>query len=58
MGIGPLSDPKGHSIDAPPIVWRDYVIAGSGGSGLPPGPGLVRGNITALNHLAVRHMES
>ena len=26
------------------------MIAGSGGSGLPPGPGLVRGNITALNH--------
>jgi hypothetical protein len=25
------------------------VIAGSGGSGLPPGPGLVKGNITALN---------
>src|SRR5918996_3650103 len=45
-----LGDPKvGYSIDAPPIVLRDYVIAGSGGSGLPPGPGLVRGNITALN---------
>jgi alcohol dehydrogenase (cytochrome c) len=45
-----LGDPKvGYSIDAPPIVWRDYIIAGSGGSGLPPGPGLVKGNITALN---------
>ncbi len=33
----------------PPIVWKGYVIAGSGGSGLPPGPGLVKGNITALN---------
>ena len=45
-----LGDPKvGYSIDASPIVWRDYVIAGSGGSGLPPGSGLVKGNITALN---------
>ena len=45
-----LGDPKvGYSIDAPPIVWRDYIIVGSGGSGLPPGPGLVKGNITALN---------
>jgi outer membrane protein assembly factor BamB len=46
----PLGDSKvGYSIDAPPIVWKDYVIAGSGGSGLPPGTGLVKGNITALN---------
>ena len=45
-----LGDPKvGYSIDAPPIIWKDYVIAGSGGSGLPPGLGLVKGNITALN---------
>jgi alcohol dehydrogenase (cytochrome c) len=45
-----LGDPKvGYSIDAAPIVWKGYVIAGSGGSGLPPGPGLVKGNITALN---------
>ena len=45
-----LGDPKvGYSIDAPPIVWKDYVIAGSGGSGLPPGSGSVKGNITALN---------
>ena len=45
-----LGDPKvGYSIDALPIVWKGYVIAGSGGSGLPPGPGLVKGNITALN---------
>jgi alcohol dehydrogenase (cytochrome c) len=45
-----LGDPKvGYSIDAFPIVWGDYVIAGSGGSGLPPGPGLVKGNITSLN---------
>jgi alcohol dehydrogenase (cytochrome c) len=35
-----LGDPKvGYSIDAPPIIWKDYVIAGSGGSGLPPGLG-------------------
>ena len=39
----------GYSIDSFPIVWKDYVIAGSGGSGLPPGLGLVRGNVTALN---------
>ena len=39
----------GYSIDSPPIVWHDYVIAGSGGSGLPPGLGYVKGNITALN---------
>jgi outer membrane protein assembly factor BamB len=45
-----LGDPKvGYSIDASPIVWGDYVIAGSGGSGLPPGSGLVKGNVTALN---------
>jgi alcohol dehydrogenase (cytochrome c) len=45
-----LGDPKvGYSIDASPIVWGDYVIAGSGGSGLPPGSGIVKGNITALN---------
>ena len=45
-----LGDPKvGYSIDSSPIVWGDYVIAGSGGSGLPPGSGLVKGNITALN---------
>ena len=25
------------------------MIAGSGGSGLPPGSGLVKGNVTALN---------
>ena len=39
----------GYSIDSAPIVWHDYVIAGSGGSGLPPGLGYVKGNITALN---------
>jgi alcohol dehydrogenase (cytochrome c) len=39
----------GYSIDSFPIVWNDYVLAGSGGSGLPPGPGIVKGNVTALN---------
>jgi alcohol dehydrogenase (cytochrome c) len=39
----------GYSIDSFPIVWNDYVVAGSGGSGLPPGPGMVKGNVTALN---------
>lgn len=39
----------GYSIDSFPIVWNDFVIAGSGGSGLPPGPGMVKGNVTALN---------
>ena len=39
----------GYSIDSAPIIWHDYVIAGSGGSGLPPGLGYVKGNITALN---------
>jgi alcohol dehydrogenase (cytochrome c) len=39
----------GYSIDSFPIVWKSYVITGSGGSGLPPGLGLVKGNVTALN---------
>lgn len=39
----------GYSIDSFPIIWDSYVIAGSGGSGLPPGLGFVKGNITALN---------
>jgi alcohol dehydrogenase (cytochrome c) len=39
----------GYSIDSFPIVWKSYVISGSGGSGLPPGLGLVKGNVTALN---------
>lgn len=39
----------GYSIDSFPIVWNDYVVVGSGGSGLPPGPGMVKGNVTALN---------
>jgi alcohol dehydrogenase (cytochrome c) len=40
-----LGDPKlGYKIDPFPIVWRDYVIAGSGG-----GSEIVKGNVTALN---------
>lgn len=39
----------GYVINSPPLVWKDYLIAGSGGSGLPPGEGLVKGNVTALN---------
>jgi alcohol dehydrogenase (cytochrome c) len=47
---GVLGNPLlGYSIDSAPIVWKDFVIAGSGGSGLPPGLGFVKGNITALN---------
>jgi alcohol dehydrogenase (cytochrome c) len=45
-----LGDPGlGYAINSPPLMWKDYVIAGSGGSGLPPGKGFVKGNITALN---------
>jgi alcohol dehydrogenase (cytochrome c) len=39
----------GYSIDSFPIIWDSYVIAGSGGSGLPPGLGFVKGNITPPN---------
>lgn len=39
----------GYAINSPPLIWKDYVLAGSGGSGLPPGEGYVKGNITALN---------
>ena len=38
-----------YVINSPPLIWKDYVLAGSGGSGLPPGEGYVKGNITALN---------
>jgi alcohol dehydrogenase (cytochrome c) len=39
----------GYRIDAAPIVWKDYIIAGSAGGSMPPGTGFVKGNITALN---------
>ena len=45
--LGPFKD--GYNINTPPIVWKDYVIVGSAGGDLPPGKGVVRGNITALN---------
>ncbi len=37
-----------HDVN-PPIVWKDYVIAGSAGGDLPTHKGIVQGNITALN---------
>jgi outer membrane protein assembly factor BamB len=40
---------KGYRIDSFPIVWNDYVIAGSAGSGPPSEEGVLRGTITALN---------
>ena len=39
----------GYGIPAIPLVWHDYVIAGSAGGDLPSNPGVVQGNITALN---------
>jgi alcohol dehydrogenase (cytochrome c) len=39
----------GYTIPVIPLVWHDYVIAGSAGGDLPPQPGVVQGNITALN---------
>ena len=45
--LGPFKE--GYNINTPPIVWKDYVIVGSAGGDLPPGKGVVRGNITALN---------
>lgn len=39
----------GYTINSPPLLWSNYLLAGSGGSGLPPGLGYVKGNITALN---------
>lgn len=30
----------GYAINSPPLIWKDYVIAGSGGSGLPLERGL------------------
>jgi plastocyanin len=45
--LGPFKE--GYNINTPPIVWKDFVIVGSAGGDLPPGKGVVRGNITALN---------
>jgi outer membrane protein assembly factor BamB len=46
-----LGNPKiGYNIPSQPIVWKDYVIAGSAAGGdNPNGVSLVQGNITALN---------
>ena len=46
-----LGNPKiGYNVPTQPIVWKDYVIAGSAtAGGISNGVGLVRGNITALN---------
>ena len=46
-----LGNPEiGYSIPSTPIVWRDYVVAGSAAGGdNPNGVGRVQGNITALN---------
>ena len=45
--LGPSNE--GYSVATPPIVWKDYVVIGSAGGDLPPGKGVVQGNITALN---------
>jgi alcohol dehydrogenase (cytochrome c) len=39
----------GYKIGTPPIIWNDYVVVGSAGGDVPEGPGIVRGNITAVN---------
>jgi alcohol dehydrogenase (cytochrome c) len=45
--LGPTG--AGYGMPAVPLVWNDYVIAGSAGGDLPAEAGLVQGNITALN---------
>jgi glucose dehydrogenase len=41
---------SGYNIPSVPIVWKDYVVAGSAAGGdAPNGVGLIQGNITALN---------
>ena len=41
---------SGYNIPSAPIVWKDYVVAGSAAGGdEPDGVGLIQGNITALN---------
>ena len=39
----------GYSVGTPPIIWKNYVVVGSAGGDYPPYPGVVQGNITALN---------
>ena len=31
------------------MIWKNYVVVGSSGGDYPPYPGVVQGNITALN---------
>jgi alcohol dehydrogenase (cytochrome c) len=47
----PTLGPKtlGYGVATPPVVWKDYVVVGSAGGDLPPYPGVIQGNITALN---------
>ena len=45
--LGPTE--VGYNIPTIPLVWNDYVIAGSAGGDLPTFPGVVQGNVTAIN---------
>jgi alcohol dehydrogenase (cytochrome c) len=47
----PMLGPKtlGYGVATPPVVWKDYVVVGSAGGDFPPYPGVIQGNITALN---------
>lgn len=47
----PTLGPKtlGYGVATPPVVWKNYVVVGSAGGDYPPFPGVVQGNITALN---------
>lgn len=47
----PMLAPEGigYHVVNPPIVWKNYVIAGSAGGDLPTEKGIVQGNITALD---------
>lgn len=39
----------GYSVSTPPIVWKNFVVVGSAGGDYPPYPGVIQGNITALD---------
>lgn len=45
--LGPTN--AGYGIPTAPIVWHDVVVVGSAGGDVPPNPGHVQGNITALD---------
>src|SRR5215469_14208755 len=47
----PTLGPKtlGYGVATPPVVWKDYVVVGSAGGDFPQFPGIIQGNITALN---------